>query len=206
MKLTKQNNNIIIQFDFDRDIIKAVKAIPGRKFDFKNKLWICSVGVAPQLLEALKPFDFVIDPAITNLVKTQKQTETDLEKIKSQDDVNIKFKTPLFPYQKVGVAFMLKAGHCLLGDEPGLGKTLQFITVCQARKTKKNLVICPAILKENWSNEVKKWHPEATPIIVEGSKENRYKIYTNTKKKTGIWYLIVGYETMRNDIDKINEI
>jgi len=200
MKLTLQKNNIIIQFPYNKEIVKAVKTIPGRRFDFKNKLWICPMGAAEQTLKTLKPFNFEIDPAIQAKLATQKKIEKDLEKIKNQKDIKIKFKTPLFNYQKVGVAFMLKVKHCILGDEPGLGKTIQSITVCEENKAKKVLVLCPSSLKENWSEEVKLWTNKKS-VIITGTPKQREKQWTSNKN-----YYIANYELLLRDLETIQKI
>jgi len=67
------------------------------------------------------------------------------------------------PFQKAGIAYVLakfvegKTG-ALIGDEPGLGKTIQAIGVVNASpEIKSVLVVCPASLKLNWRNEFRKW-------------------------------------------------
>lgn len=200
MKLILQKNNIIIQFAYDKNIVNAVKKIPSRKFNFKFKFWTVAISQAAQVLEVLKPFDFEIDSAIQKEVATRKQTETELEKIKTQKDIKVKFKTPLFPYQKVGVAFMLKAGHCLLADEPGLGKTIQSITVCEAKKAKKILVLCPSILKDNWASEVKQWTNKSS-VIIAGTPVQRKKQWESSK-----CYYIANYELLLRDLDLMQKI
>ena len=200
MKLTLQKNNIIIQFAYDKDIIKAVKEIPGRKFNFKAKFWTVPIGVATQTLDALKPFDFKIDQAITDEVSSRKKTDTELEIIKGQDDIKKDFSTPLFPYQKIGVAFMLKAKNCLLGDEPGLGKTIQSITVCEELKAKKILVLCPSILKDNWASEVKQW-TDKTSIVIGGTAAKRKEQWAKSRH-----YYLANYELLLRDLEYMQSI
>lgn len=66
--------------------------------------------------------------------------------------------TPLFPFQRVGIAKMLSQRVFLNGDMMGLGKTIQAIgaVVKGLEVNKKVLVICPAFLKFNWMAEFKK--------------------------------------------------
>ncbi|MDZ4224925.1 MAG: DEAD/DEAH box helicase, partial [bacterium] len=46
----------------------------------------------------------------------------------------------------------------LIGDEPGLGKTIQAIGVINADPTIKNvLIVCPASLQLNWKREIERW-------------------------------------------------
>lgn len=58
------------------------------------------------------------------------------------------------PYQTLGSAFLFANPHALLGDEPGLGKTLQAIDAVERLSLKTVLVVCPASVRLNWLQEV----------------------------------------------------
>lgn len=61
------------------------------------------------------------------------------------------------PFQKAGIAFALDRPATLIADEMGLGKTIQAIGVMNATGADNILVICPASLRLNWRNELKRW-------------------------------------------------
>ena len=62
------------------------------------------------------------------------------------------------PYQKAGIAYALSRPSTLIGDEPGLGKTIQAAGIINADETaQKILVIPPATLRANWRRELEKW-------------------------------------------------
>jgi SWI/SNF-related matrix-associated actin-dependent regulator of chromatin subfamily A-like protein 1 len=65
-------------------------------------------------------------------------------------------------YQKLGVTYAINHfGRILLGDEMGVGKTLQ--AICIARVYLEDwpvLVICPSALKLNWKKEFIQWLEE----------------------------------------------
>lgn len=62
------------------------------------------------------------------------------------------------PFQKAGIAFMTPREATLLGDEPGLGKTIQVLGVINnIPEIKSALIICPATLRTNWLKEAQKW-------------------------------------------------
>lgn len=61
------------------------------------------------------------------------------------------------PFQEAGVEYLLPRRNGLLGDQPGLGKTIQSILLSNAMESKYNLVICPASLRLNWEREIWKW-------------------------------------------------
>lgn len=62
------------------------------------------------------------------------------------------------PFQAAGIAYASRRRACILGDEPGLGKTIQAIGVANLLGLKRLLVICPAGLRLNWEREISKWH------------------------------------------------
>lgn len=90
----------------------------------------------------------------------------------------------LYPFQIPGADFLVTAQHALLGDEMGSGKTLQ--TLAALRRVDMilpeygggaypALVVCPNSTKRNWAREIRKWLPEATPIVIDGSAAKRRK-------------------------------
>lgn len=67
----------------------------------------------------------------------------------------------LHPFQLEGVRFGLRrGGRCLIADEMGLGKTLQAITVASFFMDEgPMLIVCPAILRYPWAEELERWLP-----------------------------------------------
>ena len=53
----------------------------------------------------------------------------------------------------------LVARHTILGDEPGLGKTLVALVASQAdpSRSRRVLVVCPNSLKAWWAQEAQEW-------------------------------------------------
>ena len=71
------------------------------------------------------------------------------------------------PFQKAGVKFMSERQATLLCDSVGLGKTVQAIGVVNMDASlKKILVVCPATLKTNWRNELRRWLVRPSLILV----------------------------------------
>jgi len=67
-----------------------------------------------------------------------------------------KFTATLLPYQEEGVSFIHNKKYCIVGDEPGLGKTVQALKACSDMGFR-TLIICPAYLRMNWISEITKF-------------------------------------------------
>ena len=75
----------------------------------------------------------------------------------------------LFDYQIEGVEFLVAYARegAILADQMGLGKTAQASRAARAFRTK-TLVICPAMVKQTWRDEMAKWWPTARVAEVKG--------------------------------------
>lgn len=63
----------------------------------------------------------------------------------------------LKPFQQTGAEFLAERTRALLGDEPGVGKTAQFITACNLVGAGRVGVVAPSIGLEHWRREFDKW-------------------------------------------------
>jgi hypothetical protein len=61
------------------------------------------------------------------------------------------------PYQKAGILYAAERDDTLIGDSPGLGKTIQAIGLINHLGLQCGLIVCPATLKLNWLKEMLKW-------------------------------------------------
>ena len=68
-----------------------------------------------------------------------------------------KLRVEPYEYQQAGILFGLDRRRLLIGDEPGLGKTLQSIGIVDTAAAYPCLVICPSSLKINWQREFEKF-------------------------------------------------
>lgn len=73
------------------------------------------------------------------------------ERVTPSPDV---FEGTLTPFQKEGLAFLLRTDRCLLADEMGLGKTVQALALLAQTRAFPAMVIAPAHLMRNWESEI----------------------------------------------------
>lgn len=112
--------------------------------------------------------------------KQRVQPSLNLRDLTEHRELHRVYRPELFPFQRVGVEWMLTAGSGLLADEMGAGKTIQLLTVLEHLEFHHEepfpaLVICPNSVKFNWAREAAAWSPSAVPYVVYGTSTERRK-------------------------------
>jgi len=96
-----------------------------------------------------------------------------------------------YEFQFAGAEYTLCRNHALIGDAPGVGKTLEGILVGNAIAATRSLVISPASLRLLWEREIWK-----------GSTQDRVTTYPILKAKDGVSdkadYVITSYAMLLN--------
>lgn len=109
--------------------------------------------------------------------------------------------TELLPYQLDGIAFAVGAGRAILADDMGLGKTIQGIGVAEllARESgiRKVLVVCPASLKAQWREEIRRFSGRDSRLVL-GQARERARQYEN-----GSFFTICNYEQVVRDLTAV---
>jgi len=107
--------------------------------------------------------------------------------------------SPLRPFQKRGVEWLLATQRGVLADDMGLGKTVQAIfalrTLIQSGEAKQVLVVCPGILVPNWLRELEKWSPELGLCVLRPPAPIRNEAWRVMKNR--IHVLLATYEQVR---------
>lgn len=132
--------------------------IDGRKWNADEKHWEFPAVHLPKMKKTFPTARFS-EKATTLLGKLQERRE-ELDEIRDLEDTTFDIpglKLNLYPYQRVGVRFVDRAGgRCLIADAPGLGKTVQAISYAQLHNLK-TLIVCPLSVVVNWQREIKKF-------------------------------------------------
>ena len=98
-----------------------------------------------------------------------------------------------YPYQREGILFGLEKRRLIIGDEPGLGKTLQSIGIADCANAYPCLVICPASLKINWQREFEKF-TDKKALVLDNSTRTTWPYLL----QMGMYQIaIVNYESLR---------
>lgn len=98
-----------------------------------------------------------------------------------------------YPYQREGIEYGLDKKRLIIGDEPGLGKTLQSIGIVDTANAYPCLVICPSSLKINWQREFEKFTDKSALVL-----DNSVRTTWPYLLKMGMHHVaIVNYESLR---------
>lgn len=109
------------------------------------------------------------------------------------EQLNHHLKIPPYPYQEEGIRKGLEWKRLFIGDEPGLGKTLQSIGIIDTAGAYPALVICPSSLKINWQREVEKF-TDKKALVLDNYNRTTWPYLLQMKM---FHVAIVNYESLR---------
>ncbi|MBC7230647.1 MAG: restriction endonuclease [Actinobacteria bacterium] len=105
----------------------------------------------------------------------------------------------LFNFQVDGVKWLTEHEHALLGDEMGLGKSIQAIVAIrclfQVNKISKVLVLSPKSVLTDWERKFSDWAPELRVRKIEGPPEKRQVEWSLPSH-----VYLCTYDTLRQDL------
>lgn len=214
--VTKPPNLYRIQFEYHPKLVEVIKTIPSKpRYDGTDRAWLVSIN------DSRYPFgkdaawyvgrfaQWAVHMQFCSVVKQREVTEDinyDLPDMKPFVGEHYMLLQP-YQYQLEGVQYAVEKKRCILGDQPGLGKTLQAIcTVVKAHREAviygesfPTLVVCPAALKVNWQREFKKF-AGLSAIILDDSNRQTWHSFYDCKKADGsplCEVFITNYESLK---------
>lgn len=178
-------------------VMNEVKSTQGRKYDPDTKTWSISITEAAPLIDRLKKYEGedynewcdklavaieAIPEVFTYMGQRAERVAISGAASLSSDDIVEELRQELenifpegrelYPFQYVGVQFaQLAGGRCLIGDDMGVGKTIQAIAHIGLNQDKlPALIVVPASVKFNWLKECKAWLPDMKVEVLQGRK------------------------------------
>jgi len=204
-------------------LLKVIKSISGRRFDPERKTWLIPVAqghnIVKELAEASEEFPEnngnifrLLEKEVRALPEINEWLEdaikrvelshaVDLEGNELMEDLTTRLDATfpehlsLYPFQRVGVAFIeLADGRCIIGDDMGVGKTIQAIGYMGLHIDRwPALIVCPANVKYNWEKELLKWLPSASVEVIKTGKE----------EVPDSDFVIINYDLMSKQMDAL---
>jgi hypothetical protein len=172
-------------------VMGAVKQTQGRKWNPDKKTWSVALVEAAPLIDRLRKLELTQATALAQAIEVIPEVHTVMEERANRiaissaarlDDTMLVTEMrdalaehfpagrELYPFQYVGVQFaQLAGGRCLIGDDMGIGKTIQALAYIALNQDKlPALVVCPANVKYNWAREIEAWLPNLSVNVIEG--------------------------------------
>lgn len=115
------------------------------------------------------------------------------EKAESLDDTFAK----LYLHQKEGVYFGCYRKFNYIAFEQGLGKSITAIFISRLMDIKCTLIVCPAICKGNWREELVYWGYKEYEIVTFSGRQKQYN---------GEAFIIINYELMDRFSDYFKQL
>lgn len=169
--ITNEKRSIIVQFPYDPKTVAAIKAVGGFKYQNEGikKYWKGTLN--RKNYQNAK--QFALDNGFVFNVNAPQfeKPETGISKDEAMTNLlNSAVWVKLKDFQKEGAKFLVENRKVLLGDDPGLGKTVQSLIAAFALG-EKILIVTKSSLKINWMREIHKWFGEDISInLLEGRK------------------------------------
>lgn len=197
LKIYQDSNEIMVQFDYQPILVDVIKRIPERKYEPEKKYWSIkkcySDYVSKFVWWCLKK------RYILKVVRQELEAQFELPELQPYKSEHGLLLEP-YPYQLEGIDYIVKHKNVLIGDQMGLGKTLQAIAGVNITKSYPCLIICKSGLKYNWLNEVKKFLGEDAIVIDKKNKDS-----LNDYISFGTKFFITNYEYLKQPFCSVFE-
>ena len=188
-----------VGFAYHPMLVKCIRRIPSARYQAEGKFWEVQKGDV-EYLQKMGQW------ARENHFVSHVLWLEDREPVISYEPIEMpKLTVPHnmlvepYEYQREGIAYALQKKRCIMGDEPGLGKTAQAIGVLTISKAFPALVICPASLKVNWQRELKKFGG-LNAVILSDDNRSTWQMFWDMKLQNGrhaAEVFITNYESLR---------
>jgi SNF2 family DNA or RNA helicase len=176
---------------------ELAKKVPGRRPVWdktvtpnKFKYWTYPLTMTTcRILRQVFGAELEILPPLVQWARKELDREAELEAVRTGVAVSLEHlrdRAPDLalamdarPYQPAGASFIRTAGQCCLGDQPGLGKTLQTLGALIDSGARNILVACPRTATRSvWQRETWRWAPTIRPIVAQGTRQQRENAIT----------------------------
>lgn len=178
----------------------SIEVLPGARRR-KTRPRVYSLPADPRIFELAVEYlqQPTVLPCAAEWYNTAIKREQELMVLKEQEDTLIHHPKAhkLWPFQRVGVNYIIRANGALLADQCGLGKTATAIIAIEASKRDRCvLVVCPNPLKQWWSDEIQvwsQWGESVSTTIVPNKRSQRNDVISSFEAG----WLIIHWEALR---------
>lgn len=192
-----KRNRIYLRSPYDPQVVHRCKDVPGGTWSKSKKVWSYPLDLLTcTALRAAFGDALDIGPELWQWATAEKVRRAGLNDILNGSAGHcprVEAQEPKLasafaarPYQATGAAFISGARRGILGDDPGLGKTLEmFGAVVEAGFTEGVfLVFCPSsAIRSTWVREIETWMPNDVAIPCDGTRKQRDAAFENMSRQ-----------------------
>lgn len=182
-----KRNRIYLQSPYDPQVVHKCKQVPGGSWSPSKRVWTYPLDmITCATLRRVFGNALDIGPELWQWAAAENERRTGLNDLLTGAQGHcprVEAQEPKLaaafasrPYQATGAAFISSARAGILGDDPGLGKTLEmFGAVVEAGYTEGVfLVFCPSsAIRSTWEREIHAWMPNDVAIPCDGTRKQR---------------------------------
>lgn len=162
--------------------------------DFSTKLSTASKAVmmSKEPYAAVAFFNCATSTARAQLLEIQNTIQRSWATA-SNRHIDVPADKELSPFQIAGVDYVLSQGNTLIGDQPGLGKTMQAIAVANEMQAERVLVLCPANIRLQWCERIRSWTTLRYPYTVYPILHGRRGVHPTAE------WTVISYDLARSE-------
>jgi SNF2 family DNA or RNA helicase len=186
---TTDGSRVLVRFPYDPKLVNRVHKVPGARWHDETKTWRAPLTMDTcRVLRRVFGTQLEILPPLVVWARAELVAEAAMEEIRSGKArarlVRVEKSAPQLalamdarPYQKDGAAFLSLGRHVLLGDQPGLGKTLQTLAALIETGARRIVVACPrTACRTVWERETARWAPGIETFVAQGTPAHRERV------------------------------
>ena len=193
-----------LSFKYDPNTVAKVKELAQRRYLPEERAWEIPVSELPNLIQKVGINNINAEEILTEELKAKELEDKKeaiqkrLEGIEPIKEVTLKSK--LLPHQIEAFNYGIENDKILIGDEQGLGKTVESIAITVARKQElvKCLIVCGVnSVKYNWEKEIS-MHSNESSIMIDGKTMEARAQQINSWYSGDEYFGIINIESLRN--------
>ncbi len=182
-----------IYMSYDREAIPLLRSFPGAKFNPENLpkdqvYWAVSMKPQdlPRVLELADQLQLEVPESLREAEAVG--TEESRAAVIRANNLKTADGKSLYNFQKDGVKFLALHERAFLADDMGTGKSPTSLVALPDNE--RVIVICPAVVKYNWRDEIKAWRPNYKVTICNGKEETVTKALSEGKSTKAVPFRI----------------
>lgn len=172
-------------------LLRKCQRVPGHGYSKTKSAWTFPLdwGTCKALRVAFGD-TLVIGPALTEWAEAERERNEKMEDLavysgEIRELPGVAERAPKLhaalmnrSYQTVGASYIAHGRRVLIGDEPGMGKTLETLAgIVEADLVGPMIIFCPvSAMRSVWEDEIHRWLPDDDVFVATGTKAHREKV------------------------------